>query len=371
MSQVKPKVTFYATSDNRHQPYLLNGLMALAADGEIELRVLPRAPRIRDRLVVVGEQFQRVSRPYPWSYRLNIWDPASGRSVRAAVDLQDWKHFLSHGDVTSCDVLFKRSYDPQIASRVSSKFGIAVIPAGMTHSAAVEDHRYGSVLALARLAGRVESLLTSPRRGATALCKMLTKHSPPRSQGGQVAPVTVLSENLMDFAFFQIKCHGDGTWPEAEELNRDRAALIREMRSSLGTRFQGGMYFDGPPRPEFADCVSNLPSTTTEYLKLVAGAAVVISTNGFGGSVPWKLCEYLSLGKCVVAEELAVGLPTPLVSGKDVFFFKSREECARQCLKLLADPATREKMEERARQYYLKHVAPAAAVRRYLEMAIG
>ena len=118
MKRNKPEVTLYITGEARHLPYLLQGLTELKQQAEIELRVIPRLPRVRDRIVVNGDHCRRVSRPYPWSYRLDIREPASGRTVRAAVDLQDWKHFLSYGDVTSCDVLFKRSYDPEIAAVV-------------------------------------------------------------------------------------------------------------------------------------------------------------------------------------------------------------------------------------------------------------
>jgi hypothetical protein len=40
-------------------------------------------------------------------------------------------------------------------------------------------------------------------------------------------------------------------------------------------------------------------------------------------------------------------------------------------MQLLVDPDARERMGQRARQYYLEHVASVAAARRYIETALG
>jgi hypothetical protein len=286
------------------------------------------------------------------------------------VDLQDWKGFFSHGDLASCDVLFKRSYDPLIAQRISRTFGITVLPAGMTHSGKVENGRFNLPLALARLLGKLESFLTNPQRAPGWLRAALTGRGRTTRNGRSPATASILPEDLKEFVFFQIQCHGDGGWREAEELNRARAALIRSLRTSLGRQFQGGMYFEGPVRPEFADCLSNLPSSPNEYLQLVARASVVISTNGFGGSFPWKLCEYLSLGKCILTESLAFPLPAPIVPGKEADFFENYADCAAKAARLLNDPVARYRMGRAAREYYANHVAPVAAARRFVQTAL-
>ncbi|HVY70128.1 MAG TPA: glycosyltransferase [Verrucomicrobiae bacterium] len=366
----KLEVTLRATGDDRHQIFLIAGLIALDEAGEIDLRVVSRGPRIHDRVVVTGDTCARIARPYPWSYRLDVRDPRSGRTVRAAVDLQDWKHFFSHGDLSSCEVLFKRSYDLKTAGVVASKYGVKVVPGGMTHSAKIGE-KYAKVLSAARLAGKVEALVTGPKRGIDALGNMLFKRKATAAGPQKKAtPVAHAPDDLGDFAFFQIACHGNGDWKEAEQLNRERADLIRTMRASLGSRFQGGMYFDGPPRPEFADTLTNLPSTPQEYMRIVNQAAVGISTNGFGESFPWKLCEYLSLGKCIVTQRPAFPLPTPITPGKEAVFFDTLDDCARLCAQLLADPAARQKMATAAREYYANHVAPISVARRYVTTAL-
>ena len=131
----------------------------------------------------------------------------------------------------------------------------------MTHSASVAHRRYGKALAFARIFARVESLLTDPSRGPAWLRQSIAKRKAPAPATAASVSKEFSTEGLKGFAFFQILCHGDGSWAEAEQLNKDRAELIRVLRGSLGNKFQGGMYFDGPARPEFSDCKSDLPSS--------------------------------------------------------------------------------------------------------------
>jgi hypothetical protein len=371
---IAKEVTLFVTSDTRHLPYLMQGLVELERIGDIKLRVLSRGPRVGDRIVITGQEVQRVRRPYPWSYRMEIRDPRSCRVVRVGVDLQDWENFFSYGDIKSCDLLFKRSYNARIANLLQAKFGTLVLPAGMTYGVKFPRGDRRVPLMIASVFGKIESLMTHPTRAVGWMReriapKMVLPLQTCKTIDNFINPS--LAPKSQDYAFFQVQCHGSGGWREAEELNKTRADLIRALRSGVGEAFMGGMYFDGPPRREFADCLSVLPTARDAYLRLVANAAVVVATNGFGQSVPWKLCEYLSLGKCVVAEELAVGLPVPLVHGREMYFFKNHAECVQQCMQLLVDPDARERMGQRARQYYLEHVASVAAARRYIETALG
>lgn len=370
MSDSKPVVTLHATGDDRHLPFLLEGLMALETASEIRLRVVPRKPRICDRLVANETEFQRVSRPYPWSYLLDIGYPEGKRTLRVAIDLQDWKQYFSHGDLNSCDLLFKRSYDQTVANLVASRFQTRVLPAGMTHAGDIAGCPHRSALALARIAARVESVVTNPGRVLYWMQKRCTRTDTRRS-ASQPQTADTLPVLPRNFIFFQIACHGDGSWREAEELNQRRASLIRAMRSTLPGHFCGGMYFPQGLRQEFVDCLSNLPSAKNLYVELVKRASVVISTQGFGGSAPWKLCEYLALGKCIVTEHLPFPLPTPFIAGKEVISFADNTECAQLAADLLKNPGRRQTMERAARQYYTSHVSPIATARRYIETALA
>ena len=63
---------------------------------------------------------------------------------------------------------------------------------------------------------------------------------------------------------------------------------------------------------KYIDCRSDYLDNES-YLSIVQNAKLVISTNGFGNSLPWKLAEYLKNGKCIISEKLSHKLFEPLI----------------------------------------------------------
>jgi hypothetical protein len=173
------------------------------------------------------------------------------------------------------------------------------------------------------------------------------------------------------FVFFQVAYHDWPGSPLAAALNQARAELIRVLRAALGPRFVGGMTFAGPPVEHLADCASGLPADRAAYLDLVDRATVVVATNGFGGSPPWKLAEYLERGACIVTEAPEATLPRPLEDGRHARLFATADDAAAACDALLGSAADRSVLAQGAADYYADQVRPEAAARRFLTAGSG
>ena len=118
--------------DLRHAPWLLDGLAGLEAAGEARVRLRPRPPRWRDRVVVEDGGARRVGRPYPWSVDLDVRDHEVGARRRVSVDLQDWRAMWSHASLQASDVIVKRMCTRPEAEVVEAAYGVRVEPAGIT-----------------------------------------------------------------------------------------------------------------------------------------------------------------------------------------------------------------------------------------------
>lgn len=353
-------VDVHVTADVRHAPYLLDGLRALEERDELRLRLAPRPPHWRDRVVVEGDRARRVGRPYPWSVDLGVRDHEAGTRRRLSIDLQDWREMYSHTSLRTSDVIVKRMGNRPEAEVVERAYGVRVVPAGITRAGRVADWAGRPSVRTARAFGRLESLVNAPGRLRGVVGRRPV--SPPNRSGA--APT--LPDLPEAFAFFQVAYHDWDDSDEADRLNRGRADLIRALRGALGERFVGGMTFRGRPRERYEDCVSELPTDQATYLELVRRAAVAVSSNGFGGSPPWKLAEYLEAGACIVTEAPDTVLPRPLEHGRDAWLFTTTAEAADGCARLLDDAAGRADLGLAAAAYYEDQVAPPAAARRFL-----
>jgi glycosyltransferase involved in cell wall biosynthesis len=352
-SGVRYEVDVRIGRDLRHAPWLLDGLAALEAAGEIRLRLHPRAPRWRDRVVVEDGAVRRVGRPYPWSVDLDVRDREADERRRVSVDLQDWREMWSHASLQASDVIVKRMCTRPEADVVERAYGVRVVPAGITGHGRADRWARRWPLRVAALAGRVETVVNEPRR---------------LRRSADVVAAAAASEPLPPpvapdepYVFFQVAHHAWG-----EDLNRGRAAVIRALQERLGARFVGGMTFTGAPVPGYEDCASGFVPDHEAYLDLVRGAAVVVSTNGFGGSPPWKLAEYLEAGACIVSEPQDVELPVPLEDGRHLCVAATPDEVATAAARLLEDPQLRAHLSAGAAAYHAAVVAPEALARRVL-----
>jgi hypothetical protein len=355
-------VEVQATRDLRHAPYLLDGLAALEADGVLRMRIRPRPPRRNDRVVVGPDGPQRVARPYPWSTDLVVTDHDLGERRTVSVDLQDWRDMYSATSLACSDVVLKRMYTRPEVDVIEATHDVEVLPAGIT--AAGDSGRWSSrwPFRLAGLAGNVESVLDAP---GDVLGRWRARR---RYETAEASPIPAPTVPAVpdDYVLFQVAHHAWLGRPDSDALNQSRIDLIRALRAELGERFVGGMTFPRGVPEGWEDCRSEMPSTRDVYLGLVDRAAVVVSSNGFGGSPPWKLAEYLASGSCIVAEPPEVVLPATLEHGVHAWLAATPEEIASACRHLLDHPAERDALRRGASAYHADQVAPVALARRAL-----
>ena len=141
--------------------------------------------------------------------------------------------------------------------------------------------------------------------------------------------------------------------------------MIRELKKQFKNRFIGGIFSKNRIIENAIDCQSYYMDRST-YLELLNRATIVISTNGFGKSVPWKIAEYLKLGKCIVSEKLIHEIPEPLIDGIHYKTFNDIIDCITICKELLLDLEQTRTIGGNALEYYNKNVKPKTLIVNHL-----
>lgn len=371
----KPKhlfdVIFYVTSDRRHANYTVLGLLELEKQGVINLKFKQADYQTMNRIILNAQgEFDRNYRPYPWAPELKVKERSSGKEIRIAIDLQDWDTMFSYHSLKNCNVIFKRAFT-SAAEKVSEQFNVPILPAGINHSASIESKSYRKLLRAHLWKHNLFYAIKNPKeifrylRENTILQSINPKYN--------LSPLNTVTVDYLKeppstpFVFFQVEYY-DWNNKISNKINESRAKLIRSLRNSLGERFIGGMYFKKAVITPYDDCITNVPSEREIYLKFVKQASVVICTNGFGDSIPWKLPEYLQMGKCIVAEPLLHKMPVPF-KADEVLFFENLKQCHDLCEKLLQSNILRITMEKNTKQYYANHILPEVSVLKMIEQS--
>jgi hypothetical protein len=153
------------------------------------------------------------------------------------------------------------------------------------------------------------------------------------------------------------------------ELNAMRIQLVRTLRSRFGDRFVGGVQRDRYSERQCPDCVTDAGTSKRHYLELMKSHLIAIASTGLHGSIGWKLAEYVAASRCIVSEPIRSTLPEPLMSGVHYLEYRTPDQCADACERILGDPEFANAMRRDNEEYYRRALKPSALMLRLLQSA--
>lgn len=372
---MKIDVKVFATSDLRHAPYLYFALEQLYSDGILNSIIVCPSPYYhKDRLVVINRTLNKVNRPYPYAIKLEIRNQNSGEKYKIGFDFQDWSNIFSLNCLNDCKILIKKAYEKKIANLIEEKFDIQLYPMGITQPIKKNQikSKYIQKIQISNFINKLFYSIYNPSELQKYVANYFKNISLKYKKNNNV-----FNENVKykidikkPYIFFQVEYYdwlGDG---EAKTINNARIKLIRELKKQFKNRFIGGIFSKNRIIENAIDCQSYYMDRST-YLELLNKAAIVISTNGFGKSVPWKIAEYLKLGKCIVSEKFIHETPEPLIDGIHYQTFNNIGDCIRICKELLLDIEQTKIIGENALDYYNKNVKPKNLIENHLRRCLN
>lgn len=148
-----------------------------------------------------------------------------------------------------------------------------------------------------------------------------------------------------------------------------------------GMHIEGGLYYlkDDPDvlaeMPDYPfyeevykDFIYDKRLSMDDYIKKTKESILVFNTPSVCGCHGWKLGEYLCMGKAIISSPLLREMPGEgLTHGKNIHIVNSPEEIYDAVVKINSDAQYRKRLEDGARRYYEKWVAPEIVIQRLLE----
>jgi hypothetical protein len=163
-------------------------------------------------------------------------------------------------------------------------------------------------------------------------------------------------------------------WAKHGDVNPPRAEFIRACRAlEPEITFEGG--FIARRRndlPEYSDLLASRPYSLAEYLERIKRSTVVFNNPAVHRCHGWKLAEFLRLGKAIISLPLSREMPAPFVHGEHAHFVDGDAVSIREAVLLLVrDRDYRARLEFKARDYYLRYLAPERVIARLADAAFG
>jgi hypothetical protein len=279
---------------------------------------------------------------------------------RFFVDEWDTPTF-EQGGLDWCDVYAKRNIDP---ARMPSQHAERIVPAGPTFP--VRFAAPGPALCAAIQTWMIAATRASSRYGGYAPSR--EHFASWYRQWSYGLPLSVYEPGVSraGYVFFS-----SSIWKEDGETNQTRAHFIEACRSIPGLSFEGGF----TPRSKghvagYQHVTVDRRYTHDEFIAKTKTSAVAFNNAAVERAFSWRLGESLALGKAIVSTPLERLVPAPLIHGEHIHFVEPSVDSMRSAVeRICGDSLYRQRLERGARQYYLDHVSPSAAVKRMLAAA--
>ncbi|MCF1191230.1 glycosyltransferase [Mangrovimonas sp. AS39] len=366
----KYTIVAYTPQEFNHASNVQTGLFELERQGYVKVKVRTYfAKQLGKTIVSNTGEITQTQQAHPKTSFYKFIDGKSGGSIMFAIDLYDLANEFSTVAFQKCDLVFKRNYESRYVSCLPEtlkgkvfKFGLAF---GVNSQAMRRDVAF-------LLGGVLGSLHANLKLDRLLLQRLKKTYHIQRNEWQFVKRARELQqfegfqEAKSKHILFQTRCFPHENSLDVKQIHEQRYQLIKLLKTRYPNNFKGGFVPSPLAIAKYSDALSSLPSEPHAYLEEVKNSRIVIYTRGLANSPAWKLAEYLSQGKVIIAEPLTAELPVPLVHGKEVLFFKDHKDLVRQITLVLSDESLMGELSRNARTYFETQVHPVVNMRRVL-----
>ncbi|PHR14722.1 MAG: hypothetical protein COA40_00625 [Aequorivita sp.] len=370
----KYTVIIHTPQELNHSSYIQTGLFELEKMGLVNVEVQLYLKKNKGTLTVDRHgTITKTSRPHPKTSFYTLIDSSSNTKISFATDLYDFAEHFSKAALMNCDYYFKRNFENELVVTAQKDSKAKIQKLGITfgnHS----QFKHGSFKFYLGLF--VTNLRLNSKWDRYFIKRLMKtykaqqKHwqfiNTSRNIGRFESYESPIEESIM----FQTRCFLHERDEDVKQIHQQRYHIIKLLKQHFPDSFMGGFVPSRVANNNYSDALTNVPSAPEKYLDAMKKAKIVIYTRGLANSPAWKMAEYLSQAKVIIAEPLTTELPAPLVEGKELLYFNTDDELIKKIEMVLKDQQLAAHLSKNARTYFETHVHPVQNVKRILELML-
>ncbi len=374
---MKPACTviIHTPQELNHSSYIQTGLFELEKMGLVHVKVQLYLKKNKGTLTVDKHGYiTKTSRPHPKTSFYTLIDSSSNKKINFATDLYDFAEHFSQAALSNCNFYFKRNFESNYVKSIQGNSMAKIYKLGVTfgnHSEYKHDtYKFFLGLFLSNLKLNLKRDRYFFKR-IFKTYKIQKKHWKFINTSRNISRFENFEKASENSIMFQTRCFLHENDKDVMQIHQQRYHLIKLLRRNFPDRFFGGFIPSKIAIEKYSDALTNVPTAPEEYLGAMKKAKIVIYTRGLANSPAWKMAEYLSQGKVIIAEPLTTELPVPLTEGKELLYFQNDTELIEKIKMVMEDGSLAARLSKNARIYFEKHVHPVQNTKRILELMLN
>ncbi|SRX75626.1 glycosyltransferase [Aequorivita antarctica] len=375
---MKPICTLliHTPQELNHSSYIQTGFFELEKMGLVNVKVQLYIKKNRGTHTVDEYgNITKTSRPHPKTSFYTLVDNETNKKITFATDLYDFAEHFSEAALNNCDFYFKRNFESEPITIINQNYKTKVLPLGLTFRVRSENNfsknkfKWGIVISNYILNIKFDRLFfIRLKKTNNTVYNHLKKAEENRIIGRfEKYEKSFIGNSIL----FQTRCFLHEKDEDVKQIHQQRYNIIKLLRQHFPDIFLGGFVPSKIANSNYGDALTNVPTTPEEYLDVMKKAKIVIYTRGLANSPAWKMAEYLSQGKVIIAERMTTELPVPLIEGKELLYFHNDTELIEKIKMVLEDELLAARLSKNARIYFETHVHPVQNTKRILELMLN
>jgi hypothetical protein len=368
-------VVIHTPQELNHSSYIQTGLFELEQKGLIVVKVQMSIKKNLGFLTVTKDGvISKRERAHSKTSFYTLIDHTTNKKITFAADLYDHAEHFSETALNNCDFYFKRNYEQKFVSVLNNTYSNKVYPLGLTFRVCSNHVKSSGLFKIGVLLSNLFLNLKIDRRFFKRVRLAYisnVKHIQKTKENRKIERFENFKKEFKtNSIFFQTRCFLHENDQDLKQIHSQRYHLIKLLRTHFPKEFLGGFIPSKIAIEKYNDALTNVPTAPEAYLDAMKKAKIVIYTRGLANSPAWKMAEYLSQAKVIIAEPLTAELPVPLKEGKELLYFNNDTELIEKIKRVLEDKALATHLSKNARAYFEKHVHPVQNTKRILELML-
>ena len=370
----KLQVTIYTPQELNHSSYIQTGLFELENESFLTAKILLSFAKRLGTIKVSETAVLETNQPHPKTSFYQLMDTTTGRKISFATDLYDASTSFSKYALEHCDYVFKRNFETKYVEKLPKEYQNKLFPLGLTFKVHSENKKQMLPFLLGILIVNFLINIKFDSQFFSRIRKNITKQL---QHWRQVKSANLIhsfeksesySENTV---LFQTRCFPFDEQVDVQQIHQQRYDLVLLLKDRFKKAFKGGIMPSEIANKKYSAALTNLPTDSKSYLNLIKKSKIVIYTRGLVHSPAWKMAEYLSQGKVIIAEKLTAELPVSLEHGKEVLFFEDDQELISLIEEVLENDTLSKKLSENAKIYFDTYVHPKQNMKRIINFMLA
>lgn len=371
----KPRYTIivYTPQELNHSSYIQTGFFELEKKGLVKVKIKLSLKKKKGTITVDdNNQLKYTDHLFPKASYYKLIDHVTNKSIRFACDLYDAANKFSLHALENCDFIFKRNYQSKYISLLPANYQQKIHKLGLTFGVHSTDHRGFVCFFISNFIGAFLFNFKLDRLIFSRLFKNYIKAKNHWKSIRKTRNINLFEDysslKKFNFILFQTRCFVNEDSLDTREIHQQRYKLIQFLKENYTENFKGGFIPSKLANKNYPNAISNINPEPSAYLSVLKKSSIVIYTRGLQDSPAWKIAEYCSQGKAILAEKISAELPTDLENEKHLLWFNSQEELKEKLDTLLSKSNITEELSKNARLYFEENIHPEKNILRILKV---